>query len=109
MTKVEILSGEQTLMNLEVRIGMSDMNNEDMRGVDGKKRITGNELCGIFYGPTLVAGQWVEVDCGRSRGLKGKRMTLQLPERFEGNNPLQISSLEVFGWGRVCGEADPSI
>ena len=74
MTKVEILSGEQTLMNLEVRIGMSDMNNEDMRGVDGKKRITGNELCGIFYGPTLVAGQWVEVDCGRSRGLKGKRM-----------------------------------
>ena len=107
VTKVAILSGEQALMNLEVRIGMDDINNEEMRGVEGNKRITGNVLCGVFYGPTLIAGQWVEVDCGRSRGLKGKRITLQLLERFMGNNPLEISSLEVFGWGRVCGDADP--
>ena len=56
-----------------------------------------------------MANQWVEVDCGLSRGLKGKVLTLQLTERYGGNTPLEIASIEVFGWGRTCGSEDPTI
>ena len=110
VTKVAILSGEEHLMNLEVRVGIYSMNYLEMRGERGNKRITGNEKCGMmFYGPTLVTDQWVEVDCGLSRVLKGKVLTLQLTERYRGNTALEIASIEVFGWGRTCGSEDPTI
>ena len=28
--------------------------------------------CGTFFGPTLVAGQWIEIDCGFSKGIYGR-------------------------------------
>ena len=63
--------------------------------------------CGIYYGPTVVTQQWTEVDCGYSKGMLGKYITLQMTERFLVNNPLEITMLEVYGWGRVCGTQDP--
>ena len=102
ITKVEILSGEEPLMNLEVRVG-----DDDLSGTDGDTRMTGNTRCGMYYGPTLVEQQWVTVDCGLPRGLKGKYLTLQLLERFGGNTPLEISQVDIFGWGRTCGNEDP--
>ena len=102
MTKVEILSGEEPLINLEVRVG-----DDDLLGTSGDARMTENNRCGMYYGPTLVDQQWVEVDCGLPRGLKGKYLTLQLLERFGGNTPLEISQVDIFGWGRTCSNEDP--
>ena len=35
-------------------------------------RLTGLTRCGVFIGPTLVANQWLDVDCGHDRGLLGR-------------------------------------
>ena len=62
--------------------------------------------CGVYYGPTLVAKQWIEIDCGFSKGLYGRYITLQLLERrvpSEGGN-LELAEIEVYGWGRVCNK-----
>ena len=102
ITKVEVLSGIEPLMNLEVRVG-----DENLLNTDENTQMTGNERCGMFFGPTLVPQQWVEVDCGYPRGMGGKFLTLQLLDRFGGNHPLEISELEIYGWGRTCGFQDP--
>ena len=107
ITKVAILSGEERLMNLEVRLGDIGIANTKSSGQLGNKRITENEKCGVFYGPTLVHQQWVEVDCGTSRGIKGRFLSLQLMERYDGNHPLEITRLEIYGWGTACGNSDP--
>ena len=106
LTKVAILSGEEPLMNLEIRFGESGLNMNYFSG--GNERITEtNERCGMYYGPTLVPQQWVEVDCGFSQGIKGRYLYLQLTERYGGNHPLEITTLELYGWGRACGSKDP--
>ena len=63
--------------------------------------------CGVYFGPTLVTQQWVEVDCGYTKGMLGQFITLQMTERFMVNNPLEITMVEVYGWGRVCGTENP--
>ena len=107
ITKVAILSAEEPLMNLEIRFGDDNMNSGEFSGQQGKKRIEGNTRCGIFYGPTLVVQQWVEVDCGFTKGVKGRFLSLQLTERYGGSYPLEITSLEIYGGGRACGNKDP--
>ena len=102
ITKVAILSGEEPLMNLEVRVG-----NNNRQDIPDSERYTKNARCGVYYGPTLVRQQWVEVDCGVPRGLKGKFLNIQLTERYKGDNPLEITELEIYGWGRVCSNRDP--
>ena len=89
----------------EIRLGDGSLMGKS--GTQGNKRFTHNDKCGVFYGPTLVHQQWVEVDCGATRGIKGRYLTLQLTERYEGNHPLEITSLEMYGWGRACGTSDP--
>ena len=59
--KVAILSGEEPLSNLDIRVGDSDLSSS-VSG--GNQWMSGNERCGKFFGPTLVPQQLVEVDCG---------------------------------------------
>ena len=101
ITKVAILSGSEPLMNLQVRVGGSKQK------PSGTKVATANRFCGMYYGPTLVPHQWVEIDCGLARGVRGKYLILQLTDRFMVNNPLEITELEIYGWGRVCGMGGP--
>lgn len=104
VTKVTVLSGDETIMNMDIRVGSSDMSGT---GSSGNTRISGNDRCGIYFGPTLVTQQWVEVDCGYTKGMLGQYITLQMTERYELTNALEITMLEVYGWGRVCGTDDP--
>ena len=85
-------------MNLEVRVGKEPVGESNK----GDQRLGSNTRCGIFHGPTLVSKQWVEIDCGYTKGIKGNRVTIQLLERKMKNNPLEISSIEVFGWAPTC-------
>ena len=103
ITKVAILSGEEQLMNLQVRVGTSQTS------FSASKRYTTGTLCGVYYGPTLVNRQWVEVDCGLERGIKGKFITLQLLDRYMANSPLEIAEIEIYGWGRTCSNNDPAV
>ena len=102
ITKVAILSGAEPLMNLEVRIGW-----KYKPQISKNEPYTMNTRCGIYYGPTLVSQQWVEIDCGLPRGIKGNHISFQLTDRSTGNNPLEITELEIYGWGRVCSTNDP--
>jgi len=103
LTMVALLSGSvEHLMNVDIRVGESDQSGS------GNARITGNTRCGIYYGPTLVANQWVEIDCGYDRGLMGRYLTIQSTERYQVNNALELAEVEVHGWGRVCGTEDPT-
>ena len=88
-------------MNLQVRVGTSQ------GSFSASKRYTTGTLCGVYYGPTLVNRQWVEVDCGLERGIKGKFIMLQLLDRYKANSPLEIAELEIYGWGRTCTNNDP--
>ena len=101
ITKVAILSGAEHLMNLQVRMANKQMN------IGTTSISTHGTLCGVYYGPTLVNRQWVEVDCGLERGIKGKFLTLQLLDRYTANSPLEIAELEIYGWGRTCSINDP--
>ena len=94
-----ILSGEEPLSNLDIRVGDSDLSSS-VSG--GNQWMSGNERCGKFFGPTLVPQQWVEVDCGFIKGMLGRFVTLQLTERFGSQHPLEISELEIYGWGKAC-------
>jgi len=103
VTMVALLSGSvEHLMNVDIRVGESDQSGS------GNARITGNTRCGIYYGPTLVSNQWVEIDCGYDRGLMGRYLTIQSTERYQVDNALELAEVEVHGWGRVCGDEDPS-
>ena len=88
------MSGIEPLMNLEVRVG-----DENLLNTDENTQMTGNERCGMFFGPTRVPQQWVDwtVDCGYPRGMGGKFLTVQLLDIFGGNHPLEISELEIYG------------
>ena len=98
ITKVAILSGDEPIMNLDVRIGSKAIH----KGNVGQIRYTANTRCQMFYGPTLVPKQWIELDCGYSRGIAGNIMQLQMTERSVATSPLEITSIEIFGWGRTC-------
>ena len=98
ITKVAILSGDEPIMNLDVRIGKRSIHPNNA----GQSRFIGNTRCQMFYGPTLVTQQWIELDCGYSRGIVGAFIQLQMTERFETSSPLEITSIEVLGWGRTC-------
>jgi hypothetical protein len=71
VTKVALQSGAlEQLMNVDVRLELEQgsltlarLGASDQSGA-GNNRITGNTRCGIYYGPTLVANQWVEVSRG---------------------------------------------
>ena len=102
ITKLAIMSGEEPLMNLDVRVG-----NEYLPAITEKSAYTQNTRCAMYYGPTLLSKQWVELDCGFPRGIKGKHISLQLTDRLEGNNRLEITELEIYGWGRLCSNRDP--
>merc|ERR1711972_665271 len=81
VTMVALLSGSvEHLMNVDIRVGESDQSGS------GNARITGNTRCGIYYGPTLVSNQWVEIDCGYDRGLMGRYLTIQSTERYQVDN-----------------------
>lgn len=103
VTKLAVLGGQDPalnpIMNLDVRVG-----NTSYAGTDANGKITGNIRCGTFFGPTLVAGQWIEIDCGFSKGIYGRYVSLQLVERFvqAGGGRLDIAEAEVYGWGRTC-------
>ena len=108
------------LMNMDVRVG-----NSSNAGYDPNVKITNNVRCGVYFGPTLISDQWVEVDCGYKKGIYGRLkiltmlmhvhinanaenhtfryLSLQLLERF-GNGALSISEVEVYGWGRTCND-----
>ena len=101
VTMVALLSGEEQLMNLDIRVGDTDLSGQEG---GGSMWISDNERCGKYFGPTLVAWQWVTVDCGYERGIPGTIVTLQLTERFRPNNPLEVAELEVPGWGSICVE-----
>ena len=119
VTKVSVLSGDDVsstpLMNMDVRMG-----NSSNAGYDPNVKITNNVRCGVFFGPTLISNQWVEIDCGFKKGIYGRLknifpivlptqnhifryLSLQLLERF-GNGGLAISEVEVYGWGRTCND-----
>ena len=98
VTKVAILSGDEPIMNLDVRIGFKSIHQSNV----GQTRYTANTRCQMFYGPTLVPKQWIELDCGYSRGIRGNVIQFQLTERSTSNSPLEIRSIEIFGWGRTC-------
>jgi len=103
LTKVAILSGDDPfnnpLMNLDVRVG-----NTSNVGYDVNSKITNNIRCGVYYGPTVIPDQWVEIDCGFDDGIYGRYMSLQLQERFlvSGNSALHIKEVEIWGWARTC-------
>ena len=76
--------------------------------------------CGVFYGPTLVPNQWIDIDCGYKDGILGRLITLsvrvghfscyllryitiQLLERSVSPSRLEIKEIEMEGWGRLCG------
>ena len=72
----------------------------------GGTLITSNIRCGVYYGPTLVSKQWIEIDCGYSKGIYGRYVSLQLLERriASGGGNLEIAEIEVYGWGRICNK-----
>ena len=98
ITKIAFLSGDEPIMNLDVRVGTQWIGKYS----DGNTRFSGNTRCGMFHGPTVVTQQWVELDCGYERGIKGGKISFQLTERTKANSPLEITSVEIFGWGQVC-------
>ena len=80
----------------------------------------------MFYGPTLVPNQWIDIDCGYKDGILGRLMvnvnntvcnsgiyllpsilpryiTIQLLERSVSPSRLEIKEIEMEGWGRLCG------
>ena len=74
----------------------------------------------MFYGPTLVPNQWIDIDCGYKDGILGRLITLsvrvghfscyllryitiQLLERSVSPSRLEIKEIEMEGWGRLCG------
>ena len=117
VTKVALLSGEEPILNMDVRIGCWICRE---LGIQGSHPMIGGDClmnpgcynvdsirCGVYYGPTLVTQQWVEVDCGYTKGMLCQFITIQMTERFMVNNPLENTMLEVYGWGRVCGTENP--
>ena len=98
ITKIAFLSGDEPIMNLDVRVGGEWIGKQS----DGNTRFSGNTRCGMFHGPTVVTQQWVELDCGYERGIKGGKISFQLTERAKTSSPLEITSVEIFGWGKVC-------
>jgi len=105
VTKVSVLGGADPfgnpLMNLDVRVG-----NTSNVGFDVNSKITNNIRCGVFYGPTVIPDQWVEIDCGFEDGIYGRYLSLQLQERFlmPSNSALHIKEVEIEGWARTCNK-----
>jgi len=104
VTKLAVLGGDNValhpLENLEVRVGNITIT------TGGGTLITSNIRCGVYYGPTLVSKQWIEIDCGYSKGIYGRYVSLQLLERriASGGGNLEIAEIEVYGWGRICNK-----
>merc|ERR1711915_955254 len=98
VTKVSVLGGSEPikspLMNLDVRIGSYNNKGHDVNSI-----ITTNTRCGVYYGPTVIDNQWVDVDCGYEKGIYGRYISLQLLERnlVPHNSRLIIGEVEVSG------------
>ena len=60
----------------------------------------------MFYGPALVASQWVEIDCGYRKGITGRYLSIQLLDRSipAGGGKLEIREVQIEGWARSCGK-----
>jgi len=103
VTKVSVLGGidsfKNPLMNLDVRVG-----NYSAVGHDAYSIITYNTRCGVYYGPTVIDNQWIDVDCGYEYGIYGRYISLQLLDRhlIIGNSALEVGEVEVSGWARTC-------
>lgn len=106
VTKVSILGGDDIglnpLMNVEVRVGGQNRGAADH---NANTKITENTRCGVFYGPALVANQWVEIDCGYRKGITGRYLSIQLLDRSvpAGGGKLEVREVQVEGWARSCG------
>ena len=72
---------------------------------DANSVLFGNTRCGVFYGPSLVVGQWIVLDCGYKHGITGRYLTLQLLERFSMPSKMEIREIEIEGWTRQCGNS----
>ena len=105
VTKVSVLGGDDLtlnpLMNMEVKVGPQETPDD----FSATAIVDTNPRCGVFYGPSLVPNQWIEVDCGYRRGMLGQYITIQLTDRFipDGGRRLEIKEVEVQGWARSCG------
>ena len=105
VTKVSVLGGDDLvlnpLMNMEVKVGPQETPDD----YSCNNIVDTNPRCGVFYGPSLVPNQWIEVDCGYRRGMLGQYITIQLTDRFipVGGRRLEIKEVEVQGWARSCG------
>ena len=75
VTKVYLQGGvnpsNHPLANVEVRVG-----NRRAEGPDNSPSpvtlLWGNTQCNVFYGPTVIEGQWIEFDCGYKDGILGR-------------------------------------
>ena len=97
VTMIAFLSGNEQLLNIDIRVGKKDVS---PNMANGNQRITMNERCGMYYGPTLVSNQWVEIDCGFVRGISGRFVTLQATSGLP--TLLELAEIEVHGWGNIC-------
>ena len=70
ITKVAFLSGDKPIENLDVRVGNAHIGQHN----DGSSRFVKNKRCAMFHGPTLVTKQWVDLDCGYTKGITGSKV-----------------------------------
>jgi len=106
LTGVSITSGTTPLASLEVRVG-----NTDILSAPGNSRITANERCNAYMGPSSgLAGEQIYISCRSPRGMLGRYVSLQLHERNVTNmldSPFEMADLEVFGFKRTCTSQNP--
>jgi len=100
ITRLYLTAGNESLTNLDFRIGDSDYSN-----YNGDQRITGNQRCNLFHGPTRTYNEQAIITCNAPMGLMGKFLTIQQTERYT-NNALEIAELRLEGFARVCDVQD---
>ena len=60
------------LNNVEVRVGARRAESPYDDSRPGDELLYGNSQCNVFYGPALIANQWIEFDCGFKQGILGR-------------------------------------
>ena len=75
----------------------------------------------MFYGPSLVAGQWVELDCGYSKGIPGRSEHLNVSISEEDQvifivlvmwqvcDPAADGEVHPPGWRQTGGQGGPTL
>lgn len=99
VTTVWLVSGNQTITNLDVRVG-----NTSFADDGGMTMNVDTARCTLYPGPSQLPGELIELDCSSPRGLFGQFVTLQMAERFA-NNSLEIAEVRVDGFARVCADS----